>query len=245
MADIKDVLKDVLKHTHGLDIFEMVRITGTDKETLIETVDPKKSVVFKGKLSSPAPEFVDQTVGLNRMGILSGFLNYGEFTDCEIKTQQHNGKELLAELGFKSATNTTANYRFMLADIINAQLKDITFKGATFDVDFEPSVKSVQDLVYFNSILGSFESTFSPRTEDGNLYFYIGDQGGDRSKILIAENVKGKLPHNNHWPLAIILKILKLGGNSSVTMSISNAGILKLVVDSGIGEYTYLLPKHG
>ena len=25
---IKDILKDVLKHTHGLGIFEMVKITG-------------------------------------------------------------------------------------------------------------------------------------------------------------------------------------------------------------------------
>ena len=32
---IKDTLKDVLKHTHNLGIFEMVKITGTATETAI------------------------------------------------------------------------------------------------------------------------------------------------------------------------------------------------------------------
>ena len=35
---IKDTLKDVLRHTHSLGIFEMVKINGTAEETAIETV---------------------------------------------------------------------------------------------------------------------------------------------------------------------------------------------------------------
>ena len=40
MADnhIKNILKDVLKHTHGLGIFEMVKITGDLEKTEIQTV---------------------------------------------------------------------------------------------------------------------------------------------------------------------------------------------------------------
>ena len=44
---IKDVFKDVLKHTHSLGIFEMVKITGTLDKTEIETVDADKTVIFK------------------------------------------------------------------------------------------------------------------------------------------------------------------------------------------------------
>ena len=46
---IKDVFKDVLKHTHSLGIFEMVKITGTLDKTEIETVDADKTVIFKGE----------------------------------------------------------------------------------------------------------------------------------------------------------------------------------------------------
>ena len=36
---IKDILKDILKHTHGLGIFEMVKITGDLEKTVVEAVD--------------------------------------------------------------------------------------------------------------------------------------------------------------------------------------------------------------
>ena len=47
MADnyIKDTLKDVLRHTHNLGIFEMVKIKGTVESTDIETVDAEKTVI--------------------------------------------------------------------------------------------------------------------------------------------------------------------------------------------------------
>ena len=62
---IKDILKDVLKHTHGLGIFEMVKITGDLEQTEIQTVDPEKTVIFKGKTVNPVPDFVDGTLGLS------------------------------------------------------------------------------------------------------------------------------------------------------------------------------------
>ena len=49
MARISDTLKDVLKHTHGLGIFEMVKIKGVDDKTTIETVDADKTVIVKGE----------------------------------------------------------------------------------------------------------------------------------------------------------------------------------------------------
>ena len=56
---IKDILKDVLKHTHGLGIFEMVKIFRDSEKTEVETVDADKTVIFKGETLNPAPDFVD------------------------------------------------------------------------------------------------------------------------------------------------------------------------------------------
>ena len=71
MADnyIKDVLKDVLRHTHDLSIFEMVKIKGTSEVTEVETVDADKTVILKGVLNNPVVDFIDATVGLSSMGV--------------------------------------------------------------------------------------------------------------------------------------------------------------------------------
>lgn len=244
---IKDTLKDVLRHTHGLGIFEMVKIKGTAEETVVETVDADKTVIFKGKTVNPVPDFVDATVGLSRMSVLDGYLKYSGFDDAAasvtVLKQTRNDQEVPTEVAFVAADGTDANYRFMLADVINQQLKDITFKGADFDINIVPTQKNLKDLAYFNSVLGQFESTFSPRTEGGKLYFYIGDGSGDRSKILVSESPNGEITHEFKWPLGIVLKIMGLGDTANVVMSFNTKGLLQIKVHSGMGEYTYLLPN--
>lgn len=246
---IRDTLKDVLRHTHSLGIFEMVKITGTETETTVETVDADKTVIFKGTTVNPVADFVDQTVGLSRMSVLDGYLKFpgfeGDDATVQVNTQNRNGNEVPTEVQFVAADGTDAHYRFMLADIVNQQLKEIKFKGADFDVNIVPTQKNLKELQYFNSVLSAFESTFSPRTEGGKLYFYIGDSGGDRTKILISDAVDGEINHEFNWPLDILLKILRLSDSANVVLSINAKGLLQIRVHSGMGEYTYLLPAKG
>ena len=133
----------------------------------------------------------------------------------------------------------------MLADVVNQQLKEIKFKGAEFDVNIIPTAKNLKDLGYFNSVLGTYEANFAPKTKDGKLYFHIGDGVSDRTKILIADGVDGDITHEFRWPLDIVLKILRLGDSANVVLSINNKGLLQIKVLSGLGEYTYLLPAKG
>lgn len=248
-VSVKDTLKDILKHTHGLGIFEMVKITGTDAETAIETTDAEKTVILKGKTVNVVPDFEDATVGLSRMSVLNGYLQYPGFDDEKatvgIVTQERNGETVPVEVKFEAADGTDAVYRFMLADVINQQLKEIKFRGAEFDIDIVPTAKNIKDLVYFNGILGAFESNFSPRIVDKKLYFHIGDGVSDRTKILIAEGVTAKINADLRWPLDIVLKILKLSDSSNATLSINTKGLLQIKIHSGLGEYTYLLPSKG
>lgn len=246
---IKDTLKDVLKHTHSLGIFEMVKISGTTSETEVETVDADKTVIFKGRTVNPVADFADSTVGLSRMSVLDGYIKYPGFDDenatVQVIKQSRNGEDVPTEVEFVDEHGTDAHYRFMLADVVNAQLKEIKFKGAEFDVNIVPTQKNLKDLAYFNGVLSTFESTFSPRTEDGKLYFYIGDAGGDRTKILVNDACDGEITHEFKWPLDVVLKILRLGDSANVVMSINAKGLLQIIVHSGLGEYTYLLPAKG
>ena len=251
MADnyIKDTLKDIIKHTHSLGIFEMVKITGTLAETAVETVDADKTVIFKGRTLKPVPDFVDNTVGLSRMSVLDGYLKFPGFDDpdatVKVVSQDRNGATVPTEVNFVAQDGTDATYRFMLADVINQQLKDITFKGAEWDIDIVPTQKNLKDLSYFNSVLGSFEPTFTPKTDGNKLYFHIGDGVSDRTKILVADGVSAEIKHEFRWPLEIVLKILRLGDSAGMVLSINNKGLLQIKVDSGIGEYTFLLPAKG
>ena len=243
---VNDIFKDILKHTHSLGIFEMVKVTGTLDETVLESVDPEKTVIFKGKLKNPVPDFIDSTVGLSRMGVLDGSLKYPGFDDdnatVSIIKQDRNGTEVPVEIEFKSPDGTDAHYRFMLADVINQQLKAIKFKGAEFDIEFTPTPKNLKDLTYWNSVLGAYEQNFSPKSDGTNLYFHIGDGVSDRTKVHISDSIEGSVTQDWKWPLDIVLRILRLGDNGIATLSINNQGLLQIVVDSGLGEYTYLLP---
>ena len=243
---IKDILKDVLKHTHGLGIFEMVKITGDVEKATIETVDADKTVIFKGETHQPYPDFVDSTVGLSRMGVLQGYLQYpgfdGEGSTVAVKTQERNEETVPVEVEFTSADGNDAHYRFMLSDVINQQLKAIKFKGAEFDLNIVPTDKNLKDIAYFNSVLGSFEANFSPKTNGKELYFHIGDGVSDRTKILISNDIDGSITGDWRWPLDIVLKILRLGDTGNCVLSINDQGLLQIIVDSGIAKYTYLLP---
>ena len=70
-------------------------------------------------------------MGVARLFKISGFDN--EDATVEIKTQERNDDTVPVEVEFTSADGNDAHYRFMLADVINPQLKDIKFKGAEFD----------------------------------------------------------------------------------------------------------------
>ena len=243
---IKDILKDVLKHTHGLGIFEMVKITGDVEKTTVETVDADKTVIFKGETHNPYPEFVDATVGLSRMQVLDGYLKYpgfdGDGSDVKVNTQERNGETVPVEVEFTSADGNDAHYRFMLADVINQQLKSIKFKGAEFDINIVPTAKNLKDLGYFNTILSSYEAMFSPTTDGTQLYFNIGDGISDRAKVLVSDNIEGVISKDWKWPLDVVLRILRLGNSGNCVLSINDQGLLQIKVDSGLGVYTYLLP---
>jgi len=180
------------------------------------------------------------------MGVLHGLLQYpgfdGEGSDTKINTQERNGETVPVEVEFTSADGNDAHYRFMLADVINQQLKAIKFKGAEFDLNIVPTDKNLKDLAYFNSVLGAFEANFSPKTDGTSLWFHIGDGVSDRTKILINSDIDGSITGDWKWPLDIVLKILRLSDTGNCVMSINDQGLLQIIVDSGMAKYTYLLP---
>ena len=241
-----DSLKDIIKHTNNLGFIDMVKIVGTATDAKIESIDADKTVVIFGEMYQPIAD-VDSTVGLSRVGILKGFIDFppyaGPNATVSIVKEARNGANLPTEIKFDSGEGHTANYRLMGETMVNEQIKVPPFKGATWNVTVEPEKKSITELSYLQGTIGGYEKRFIVSVDKGTLNFSVGNGPTDRTTVPFAKNVTGTLKHQWSWPLSQVLAILKLSETASTTtMHFSDMGALKIDIDSGIGKYSYILP---
>jgi len=55
---MKDHLLDLVEHTHDLGVIDLVKITGTDKQTDISGVAEDRSVIVDGTFAGPVADFI-------------------------------------------------------------------------------------------------------------------------------------------------------------------------------------------
>lgn len=244
--NIIDSFKDIVKHTSSLGWIDMVKIIGTGADAKIEAIDADKTVVIYGNMYQPVTG-IDTTVGLSRIAILKGYIDFPLFSSdkatVEVVKETRGTVDTPTEIKFDSGSGHTANYRFMSEAMVNEQIKVPPFKGATWNITISPEKKKIAELAYFQGVLGGFEKRFVVSVNKGTLNFSVGSGPTDRTIVPFATNVTGDLKHQWSWPLSQVLGILKLSETASTTlMSVSDMGVLKIDIDSGIGKYSYLIP---
>jgi len=239
---MRDYLLDIVQHTHGLGIIELVKITGTDSETVIDAIAEDRSVIVQAKFKNPVPEFVG-TFGMPNLSKLNTILNiqeYREDAQISVTSQTHNNETVPSGIHFENKVGDFKNdYRFMLAAIVNDKLKTVKFKGVKWGVEIEPSVAAIQRMK-FQAQANSEETTFIARTEKNNLVFYFGDHSSHSGNFVFQHDVTGSLSKAWSWPVSAVISILSLSGDK--TLKISDEGAAMITVDSGIAEYNYILP---
>lgn len=246
---MRDILKDIVKHTHSLGIIQAVKVTTDDTATTLDAMDDDRTVVLRATLHDRVAAF-DGKFGLGRLGVLNGYLSYetsnseGErvSADVEIGRTERNGEEVPSEFNFTVPGVFNSTYRVIVSELVDAQIKTANFKGAKWDVEIMPTQQAVKDLQTFSGILGSYDPLFTVKTEDGNLVFTIGDASTDRIRHQFAANVNGELKTGWSFPLSTVLTILRLGDTSTMSIKISDQGAMMIQVDSGLGLYEYILP---
>jgi hypothetical protein len=241
-----DSLKDIVKHTSSLGFIDMVKIVGTTADAKVEAIDADKTVVIFGSMYQPITG-IDSTVGLSRMAVLKGCLDFPGFAQekstVEIITELRGTETMPTEVQFKSGSGHSANYRFMSETMVNEQVRVPPFKGATWNVTIAPEKKRITDLSYWQGTLGGFEKRFVVSVDAGTLNFNVGSGPTDRTTVPFAINITGTLKHQWSWPLSQVLSILKLSETASATsMMFSDMGAMKIEIDSGIGKYSFILP---
>jgi hypothetical protein len=239
---IKDILTDIVAHTHSLGFLPLVKITGAKDSTTIESMAEDRSVIVTANAHKAVGEF-DGTFGMPNLDKLNLHLKnpeYKENAKVDVTKAQRNGADVPTGLHFENQAGDFQNdYRFMNSEIINEKLKTVKFKGATWDVEFEPTMAAIGRLK-LQAAAHTEETVFQVRTEDGNLVFFFGDASTHAGSFVFQPSVTGKLKHTWAWPVSQVQSILNLDGK--VTMKISDAGAMQITVDSGVAEYNYILP---
>jgi hypothetical protein len=201
-----------------------------------------RSVILTGKTATPIVEF-EGIFGMPNLDKLNLHLKnpeYKENAKIDVVKQQRNGVEIPVNLHFENAGGDFVNdYRFMNAEIINEKLKTVKFKGAAWDIEFEPSVTSIQRLK-LQAQAHSEETVFQVKTENGDLVFFFGDASTHAGSFTFHSGVNGKLKQSWAWPVTQVMSILNLDGDK--TMKIADAGAMMITVNSGLAEYNYILP---
>ena len=238
---MKDILQDVVAHTHALGFLSLVKISN-EEGTHIDSMAEDRSVILSAETASPVAEFKG-TFGMPNLDKLSLHLKNPEYKDnakIEVVEAERNGETIPTHIHFENAAGDFENdYRFMNKAIIEEKLKTVKFKGATWDVTVQPSVASIARMKLMSAAHAE-EPTFNVKTKDGNLVFSFGDASTHAGEFVFQHGIEGTLQHTWSWPVSQVQAILNLDGDT--TMSISDQGAMKISVNLGMATYDYILP---
>jgi hypothetical protein len=238
-----DYLKDIVQHTYGLGVINVIKITGTPEVTSINAFDQvTKTVVLNADFKNPLPDFIG-TFGMPNLDRLNTIINIPEYKeDAKItvtKQKNQDGNDVPSGVHFENKTGDFKNdYRFMGEAVINDQLKNVKMKPVKWNVEVVPSAASIQKLK-FQSMAHSDATTFSSKTENGELKFFFGDHSSHAGSFTFT-TTDGSLSKQLNWPVTVVNSILSLPGDK--TFKISDEGVAEITVDSGLAVYRYLLP---
>ena len=242
---MKDFLQDLIQNTHGLGIVELVKITGTDALTKVEAIAEDRSVIISGTYKTPVADVIG-TFGMPNLGKLKTILGFSDEYDAtaniSVIREIKDGNDIPTTIHFETKNKDFINdYRLMTKEIVENKVKTVTFKGASWNVEFEPTVASILRLKKQASA-NSEEVTFSTKTEKGNLKVFFGDPSTHSGNFVFQTDVTGTLSKSWDWPVKVFLSIMDLPGDK--TVKISDQGATEITVDSGLATYTYILPAH-
>jgi hypothetical protein len=236
---MKDHLLDLVGHTLDLGCINLVKIRGDEEKTSIMAIaDDGSSVVVMGEFNGPVAEFVG-TFGMPNLSKLKILLNLDEYRENAQLTINRKDTGAPECLNFTNAAGDFCNsYRFMAENIVNGTLKDARFKGASWSVEFEPTVAAIQRLKW-QAAANAEENLFQVKVENGDLKFFLGDHSNHTGNFVFHPGVKGTFKRTWSYPVKAITNILDLVGDK--TFRISDDGVAQITVDSGLAVYNYII----
>ena len=243
---MKSILQDIVAHTNKLGFLNIVKITGTDQKTQIDSMADDRTVIMYAETANPYPDMIG-TYGMPQLEKLRYLLDgkeYQEDAKIEVVTAERNGETIPVGLHFENKDGDFKNdYRFMNQDIINEKLKTVKFRGVKWDVEVEPSIAAVQRF-QFQAGANTEHTTFLAKTDGDKLTFTFGDAASHGGEFVFATGITGKITKAWTWPVTSVLSILKVADANNTKISFSNEGAMQITLDSGLATYKYIIPAN-
>jgi len=238
---MRDGLMDLVSHTHDLGCIDLIKIVGDAEGTKIQGVAEDRSIVLDGEFNTTVSEFTG-TFGmpnLNKLKVLLNLEPYQENADISIQKQDRNGENVPVGMHFENNAGDFKNdYRFMVQEIVEEKIKGLKFKGANWDIEFQPTVAGIGRLK-MQIQANSEETVFQTKIEDGDMKFMFGDHSTHAGEFVFHAGVEGQLNSGWNWPVSHFSKIMDLTGDK--TIRFSNQGACQITVNSGLAVYNYIL----
>ena len=143
---MRDYLKDIVQHTHGLGFIESAKIVNEEGTTSLEAMDDDRTVIVQATFKEQVPG-LSGTFGLPNLSKLNILLNIDEYKDnanITVNEQERNGETVPFGLHFENASGDFKNdYRFMSKEVVEEKLKSVKFKGVNWDIEMQPNSASI------------------------------------------------------------------------------------------------------
>lgn len=192
---MKDILQDIVAHTHALGFLNIVKVNGDDAQTGIDSMAEDRSVILQANTKTAQVE-MKGTFGMPNLNKLDIHLKCPEYKDgasIEVVQADRNGATIPVGIHFENKAGDFKNdYRFMNADIINEKLKTVKFKGAQWEVEVQPTLGNVQRFK-LQATANSEETVFTVITDGDNLKFKFGDASTHAGEFIFATGITGSL----------------------------------------------------
>lgn len=239
---MKDILQDIVTYTSCLGGVDTVKISGTDKETKITAVSEDKTVIVVGMTANPVAEFIGVfgMPNLNKLKTILSFDLYDDTANISMQYTQREGADVPTTIHFETAAGDFVNdYRLMSQTLVDERVKNVTFKGAVWGIDFEPSVLGISKFKK-QAQANSDEVNFVIRVDKSDLKIHFGDRSSHSGNFVFHNGCAGNITKQWLWPVKQFISVMDLAGIKHIY--ISDQGVMRITVDSGITKYEYLIP---
>lgn len=239
---MKDNLLDLIQHTSALGFIDLIKVTGTTTETAINATAEDRTVIVSGKFKTTNTEF-NGVFGMPNLGKLKTILSFDDYDDkatINMTRQDRDGVQVPSAIHFETADKSFTNdYRLMSQAIVEEKVKPVKFAGAAWNINFTPKVANIQRLKK-QSQANSEESKFTVKQSGTDIKIHFGDPSTHSGNFVFESGVNGTIQRAWSWPVKQFLALMDLPGTKVVY--ISDQGVMKVTVDSGLADYEYLLP---
>ena len=168
---MKDILQDVVAHTHSLGFLNLVKVSSDEANTNIESMAEDRSDIMSSTTKNKVGEFtgVFGMPNLDKLALHLKCPEYQKDSKIEVVSAERNGETVPFGLHFENASGDFKNdYRFMSREVVEEKLKSVKFKGVNWDIEIQPNSASIARFK-MQSQANSDEVVFVAKTEGLSL----------------------------------------------------------------------------